>query len=155
MLHILACPPRRVAPAVHHRGPVVTAVRVDRLCRPWSDRIMVLCAMTPAPPPSIPSHTAAPSPSCPPPPPARPSAAGTHPVQDCLSAVLPLSFYLRQRLSLWSCRRHTKILHNLFREIGVWEKQSSAFFQAKAAQSFLKGNVVFNLARAGFNFNGN
>jgi hypothetical protein len=34
----------------------------------------------------------------------------------------------------------------------VWEKQSSAFFQAKAAQSLLKGNVVFNLARAGFNF---
>ena len=32
-----------------------------------------------------------------------------------------------------------------------WEKQSSAFFQAKAAESLLQGNVVFNLARAGFN----
>ena len=49
--------------------------------------------------------------------------------------------------------RYTQILHNVFREIGVWEKQSSAFFQAKGAESYLKGNVVFNLARAGFNFN--
>ena len=49
--------------------------------------------------------------------------------------------------------RYTSILYNLFHEIGVWEKQSSAFFQAKGAQSHLKGNVVFNLARAGFNFN--
>ena len=49
--------------------------------------------------------------------------------------------------------RYTRILYNVFREIGVWEKQSSAFFSAKAAESFLKGNVVFNLARAGFNFN--
>jgi|EP01047_Picozoa_sp_COSAG01_P076015 hypothetical protein len=47
--------------------------------------------------------------------------------------------------------RYTQILYNVFREIGVWEKQSSAFFQAKAAESYLKGNVVFNLARAGFN----
>ena len=46
---------------------------------------------------------------------------------------------------------YTRILYNLFREIGVWEKQSSAFFQAKAAESHLQGNVVFNLARAGFN----
>jgi hypothetical protein len=49
--------------------------------------------------------------------------------------------------------RYTQVLYNVFREIGVWEKQSSAFFQAKSAESFLKGNVVFNLARAGFNFN--
>lgn len=50
--------------------------------------------------------------------------------------------------------KHTpQVLYNVFREIGVWEKQSSAFFQAKSAQSTLRGNVVFNLARAGFNFN--
>jgi hypothetical protein len=41
----------------------------------------------------------------------------------------------------------------LFHEIGVWEKQSSAFFQAKSAETVLEGNLVFNLARAGFNFN--
>lgn len=48
--------------------------------------------------------------------------------------------------------RYTVVQNNVFREIGVWEKQSSAFFQAKAAQTLLKNNVVFNLARAGFNF---
>jgi len=49
--------------------------------------------------------------------------------------------------------RYSIISSNLFREIGIWEKQSSAFFQAKAAESIVKQNVVFNLARAGFNFN--
>ena len=49
--------------------------------------------------------------------------------------------------------RHTLVEGNLFHEIGVWEKQSSAFFQAKTAQTTLRRNVVFNLARAGFNFN--
>lgn len=49
--------------------------------------------------------------------------------------------------------RYTRVVNNLFHEIGVWEKQSSAFFQAKTAQSYLQGNLVFNLARAGFNFN--
>jgi hypothetical protein len=37
----------------------------------------------------------------------------------------------------------------------VHHPESSAFFQAKTAQTLLKGNVVFNLARAGFNFNVN
>lgn len=45
------------------------------------------------------------------------------------------------------------IERNVFREIGIWEKQASAFFQAKAAQTTLRHNVAFNLARAGFNFN--
>lgn len=49
--------------------------------------------------------------------------------------------------------RYTLVQRNLFREIGVWEKQSSAFFQGKTAQTTLRENVVFNLARAGFNFN--
>jgi hypothetical protein len=49
--------------------------------------------------------------------------------------------------------RYTSVEGNLFREIGQWEKQSSAFFQAKTAQTTLRRNVVFNLARAGFNFN--
>ena len=49
--------------------------------------------------------------------------------------------------------RYTVIERNVFREIGIWEKQSSAFFQAKTAQSVLRYNVVFNLARAGFNIN--
>jgi len=49
--------------------------------------------------------------------------------------------------------RYTEVDYNLFREIGIWEKQSSAFFSGKAAQSNVHHNVVFNLARAGFNFN--
>eukprot|EP00054_Salpingoeca_dolichothecata_P007214 m.41893 g.41893 ORF g.41893 m.41893 type:complete len:814 (+) comp16925_c0_seq2:2-2443(+) len=49
--------------------------------------------------------------------------------------------------------RYTLVQLNLFHEIGVWEKQSSAVFSGKAAQSTLRWNVVFNLARAGFNFN--
>eukprot|EP00755_Sulcionema_specki_P009472 Sspe_Gene.43788::Locus_21396_Transcript_1_1_Confidence_1.000_Length_2624::g.43788::m.43788 len=49
--------------------------------------------------------------------------------------------------------RYTVIERNIFREIGVWEKQSSAFFQAKGAQSTVRHNVVYNLARAGFNYN--
>ena len=48
---------------------------------------------------------------------------------------------------------NTTIERNLFREIGIWEKQSSAVFQGKAAGSTIRHNVVFNLARAGFNFN--
>ncbi len=49
--------------------------------------------------------------------------------------------------------RRTTIAGNLFREIGVWEKQSSAVFQAKSAETTIRDNVVFNLARAGVNFN--
>ena len=49
--------------------------------------------------------------------------------------------------------RSTLIEFNIFREIGIWEKQSSAVFQAKSAESILRHNVVFNLGRAGFNFN--
>ena len=49
--------------------------------------------------------------------------------------------------------RGTSISGNLFHEIGIWEKQSSAVFQAKAAETTIARNVIFNLARAGINFN--
>ena len=48
---------------------------------------------------------------------------------------------------------HTLVESNVIRETGVWEKQSSCWFQAKTAQTVLKGNICFNLGRAGFNFN--
>ena len=48
---------------------------------------------------------------------------------------------------------HTLVEGNVIRETGVWEKQSSCWFQAKTAQTVLKGNLCFNLGRAGFNFN--
>ena len=37
---------------------------------------------------------------------------------------------------------------NLVREIGVWQKQSSAWFQALAAETRLESNVFFNGPRA-------
>eukprot|EP00912_Choanoflagellata_sp_UC4_P000607 UC4_evm1s378 len=47
----------------------------------------------------------------------------------------------------------TKVEGNIIRETGVWEKQSSCWFQAKTAETTLTRNLCFNLARAGFNFN--
>jgi hypothetical protein len=49
--------------------------------------------------------------------------------------------------------RYTKVRGNLAREVGLYEKQSSFFVQAKTAQSFVEGNVFFNGPRAGINFN--
>ena len=42
---------------------------------------------------------------------------------------------------------------NVIRETGIWEKQASCWFQAKAAGTVLTNNICYNLARAGFNFN--
>ena len=33
----------------------------------------------------------------------------------------------------------------LCREIGLYEKQSSCFFQAKSSRSIVRGNVMFNM----------
>merc|ERR1719272_2718176 len=49
--------------------------------------------------------------------------------------------------------RYTKILGNTVREVGLYEKQSSFFIQAKTAQSNIQGNVFFNGPRAGINAN--
>lgn len=38
-------------------------------------------------------------------------------------------------------------------EIGVFGKQTSCFFQAKAARTLLQDNVCFNGPRAGINWN--
>jgi hypothetical protein len=45
------------------------------------------------------------------------------------------------------------VTHNVVREVGLFEKQSSAFFQAKTAESYVAGNMFFNGPRAGINFN--
>ena len=47
----------------------------------------------------------------------------------------------------------TSIRGNLGREIGLWQKQSSLFFQAVAANSTVDANVFFNGPRAAINFN--
>ena len=49
--------------------------------------------------------------------------------------------------------RYTTVLSNVAREVGLYEKQSSFFVQAKTAQSTISGNVFFNGPRAGINAN--
>eukprot|EP00928_Gymnodinium_smaydae_P024558 TRINITY_DN19838_c1_g1_i1.p1 TRINITY_DN19838_c1_g1~~TRINITY_DN19838_c1_g1_i1.p1 ORF type:complete len:805 (-),score=72.35 TRINITY_DN19838_c1_g1_i1:236-2650(-) len=49
--------------------------------------------------------------------------------------------------------RYNSILRNTAREVGLYEKQSSFYMQAKTAQSTISGNVFFNGPRAGINFN--
>ena len=55
--------------------------------------------------------------------------------------------------TLGSQPRGTQILSNLVHEIGIWGKETSAYFQGLACQTTLKGNVFFNGPRAGVNFN--
>lgn len=43
----------------------------------------------------------------------------------------------------------TMVYHNVMRELGIYEKQSSALAQAKAALSDVRNNIMFNMPRAG------
>jgi hypothetical protein len=49
--------------------------------------------------------------------------------------------------------RGTLVARNVFRELGVWQKQSSAVFQAECGLSTIAHNWVFNGPRAGICFN--
>ena len=49
--------------------------------------------------------------------------------------------------------RYNTIISNTAREVGLYEKQSSFYVQAKTAQSIIQGNVFFNGPRAGINAN--
>lgn len=49
--------------------------------------------------------------------------------------------------------RFTLIEGNFIHEIGHYQKQSSCFFQAESAQTTIRGNICFNIPRAGVNFN--
>jgi len=49
--------------------------------------------------------------------------------------------------------RGTVISNNICHELGIFELQSSCWFQAKTAQTVLKRNIFFNGPRAGINFN--
>lgn len=49
--------------------------------------------------------------------------------------------------------RGTTLAGNLIGELGIWEKQSSFWFQAKSCLNTLLDNVIFNLPRAAINFN--
>ena len=50
--------------------------------------------------------------------------------------------------------RGTLVKGNIGHDIGLWQKQSSLWFQAVTAQTTLQDNVFFNGPRAAFNFNG-
>lgn len=47
----------------------------------------------------------------------------------------------------------TVVQGNVFREIGIWQKQSAFYFQALAAETVVSNNVFFNGPRAAVNFN--
>jgi len=49
--------------------------------------------------------------------------------------------------------RYNTIIGNTVREVGLYEKQSSFYVQAKTAESYIHGNVFFNGPRAGINAN--
>jgi hypothetical protein len=49
--------------------------------------------------------------------------------------------------------RGTQLIGNLVREIGIWQKQSSMWFQAVSAETHIANNVHFNGPRAGINMN--
>lgn len=42
---------------------------------------------------------------------------------------------------------------NIFRDVGLFQKQSAGWFQAKAAETILRSNIMFNMPRAAINFN--
>lgn len=48
---------------------------------------------------------------------------------------------------------YTLVEFNVMRELGIYEKQSSAFGQSKAAFSHIRNNIMFNMPRAAINFN--
>lgn len=48
---------------------------------------------------------------------------------------------------------HTLVEGNVMRELGIYEKQSSAVGICKAALTTVRNNIVFNTARAAINFN--
>ena len=47
----------------------------------------------------------------------------------------------------------TEVAGNYVHEIGLYQLQSSAWFQAKTALSMITKNIVFNVPRAAINFN--
>ena len=49
--------------------------------------------------------------------------------------------------------RQTRVEGNFVHELGLYEKQSSAWGQAKACETILVNNVFFNMPRAAVNFN--
>ena len=49
--------------------------------------------------------------------------------------------------------RETYVRRNIVREIGIYQKQSSAWFQAKSCNNYITDNVFFNVPRSAININ--
>ena len=49
--------------------------------------------------------------------------------------------------------RFSNVSYNFAHELGIWEKQSSFYTQAKSCQNLIANNIFFNGPRAGINFN--
>ena len=49
--------------------------------------------------------------------------------------------------------RFINISYNLIHELGIFEKQSSFYFQAKSCQNYIGYNIAYNGPRAGINLN--
>ena len=49
--------------------------------------------------------------------------------------------------------RETIVRRNIVREIGLYQKQSSAWFQAKSCDNYITDNIFFNMPRAAININ--
>lgn len=47
----------------------------------------------------------------------------------------------------------TRIHKNIFRELGIYQKQASAVGHCKAAVTTIRENIMFNMPRAAINFN--
>ena len=48
---------------------------------------------------------------------------------------------------------YTKIVGNVMRELGIFQKQSSGIAHNKAAMTLIAQNIIFNVPRAAINFN--
>lgn len=49
--------------------------------------------------------------------------------------------------------RKTKVIGNFIHELGLYEKQSSGWGQAKSCETEIAENIFFNMPRAAINFN--
>jgi len=49
--------------------------------------------------------------------------------------------------------RYNQIISNIIHEIGIYQKQSSMYFQAQSCQTNISNNIFYNGPRANINFN--
>lgn len=80
-------------------------------------------------------------------------------VQDCefaytgFSAVVTFGSTLQDDATNGEQPWGTVIAYNVVHEIGTYQLQSSGWFTSRAALTRAEGNVIFNIPRAGINFN--